>query len=249
MGAMRGAAVAALLAAVLTGGGVDAGWAQAAPVAAPAERTIRVSGWGEVRARPDEALVQFAVETVGSTARAAAQENARLMQRVVAALVAAGIPRDAVETQNYSISPEYAHDEGRREPRIVGYRARNQVVARTPQLDRVGGLIDTALEAGANRVDHVAFQLRQADAAQAAALREAVERARASAQAIASALGVRLGPVLDATTVAAPYQPMPMMMRARAETMDMAPAPAPTPIEPGQQTIRATVNLVYSIDG
>jgi uncharacterized protein len=158
------------------------------------ERTIRVTGMGEAQARPDQALIMFAVESFGSTAQIAGRENAQVMDRVIAALVAAGVPRADLETRGYALHPEYVHDEPRREPRIRGYRASNQVVLRTTQMDRLGHFIDTALGAGANRMDGIAFQLRDSGPAQALALRSAVEAARASAATIASALGVQLGP-------------------------------------------------------
>ena len=217
-----------------------------APVAA-SQRTIRVSGMGEARARPDAARLTFAVETFAPTAREAGQQNAATMEQVVAALVAAGVPRSDVETSNYTVFPEYVHDPAQPQAeRIRGYRATNQVTLRTTQLPRVGELIDTALGAGANRVDGVMFELRDADAAQAEATRNAVERARATAQTMASALGVRLGPVLDASTGVGPIMPRPMPM-ARMQAMDVA--ATSTPIEPGEQTIRADVTLIFAIEG
>lgn len=222
--------------------------AQTAPVPM-AERTIRVTGMGEVQTQPDEAQMAFAVETVAVTAQEAGRENARLMDRVIGALVAAGVPRSDLETRGYALHPEYAHDEGRREPRIRGYRASNQVLLRTRSLDRVGEFIDLALGAGANRMDGISFQLRDSAPAEAAALRNAVERGRAAAQGIADALGVRLGPVLDASTTSEIIRPYPVMMD-RAMRMEAAAAPPPpTPIQPGEQTIRAQITLVYSISG
>ncbi len=215
------------------------------PAVMTQERTIRVSGMGESRAQPDQALIMFAVETVGNTAQIAGRDNAQLMDRVIAALVAAGVPRADLETRGYSLHPEYAHEEGRREPRIRGYRASNQVVLRTTSLDRVGSFIDTALGAGANRMDGIAFQLRDSAPAQAVALRSAVEAARASAETIAAALGVQLGPVLDASTTTEPVRPYPVM-GDQMMRMQAAAAP-PTPIQPGEQTVRAQVMLVFSI--
>lgn len=215
--------------------------------AAPeAERTIRVVGTGEVQATPDEAQVVFAVETFAETARAAGEQNAVVMERVIAALVAAGVPRVSITTTNYSLHPEYVHDEQRQEPRIRGYRASNQVSLRTPELERVGALVDVALGAGANRVDGVSFGLRDAAAAQAEALRRAVADGRAQAEAIAGALGVTLGPVLDASTGAGYAPPVPVV-RYRREVMDMAAAAAPTPMQPGQQTVTAQATLVFAI--
>lgn len=242
------------LALMMLGGSLAPGLAaaqQAQGIGAPAaQRTIRVSGTGEAQARPDAARLVFAVETFAETARAAGQENAGIMEQVIQALVAAGVPRGDIETRSYTVFPEYDHDQPRPQraaPRVRGYRANNQVVLRTGQLERLGELVDQALSAGANRMDGISFELREAEAVRAEALRRAVERARASAQTIASALGVRLGPVLDASTGVTPVPPGPMPMAARAEmAQDIA---VLTPIEPGEQTVRAQVSLIFAIEG
>ncbi len=220
------------------------------PRAGTAPRTIRVTGMGEAQATPDQAHVDLAVETFASTAREAGEENARVMERVVQALVAAGVPRQDIQTRGYSLYPEYAppeRPEEQQRPRIRGYRASNMVTVRTQDLGRVGPLIDVALRAGANRMDAVRFSLRDADAAQAEATRQAVERARRSAETIAASLGVRLGAVVDASTAADPVRPMAydMAMMERG----VAVAAPPTPIQPREQTVTAVVSLVYAIEG
>jgi uncharacterized protein YggE len=219
------------------------------PLAPPSSRTIRVSGVGDVQAKPDQAHIDLAVEAAAATAQAAGEQNARTMERVISALVAAGVPRAEIETRNYSVYPEYAppspRDTIERQPRILGYRASNMVSVRTQDLTRVGRLIDAALGAGANRVDGVRFSLKDAEAPRAEAIGKAVQGARRSAEAIASALGVRLGPVLDASTSSNPVRPYPVaMMREVAASFADAP---PTPIQPGEQTVMANVFLVFGI--
>jgi uncharacterized protein YggE len=214
-------------------------------------RTIRVSGVGEVRTEPDLATVQFAVETTGTTAQEAGQANADAMDRVIQALVGAGIRREDVRTSGYSLYPEYAQQprtpESMEPPRIRGYRASNEVSVRTTDLARIGRLIDVGLEAGANRMNGVYFELLDSQAAESQALERAVGSARAAAQTIANALGVRLGAVLDASTNSEPPRPM---YRAVAERdMAMSAMAAPTPIEPGEQTVRAMASLVFEIEG
>lgn len=241
----KGLRAVPMLALALAGPGVVMADAQV-PTWGHGERTIRVSGVGEVDVAPDEARISFAVDTSAETAQAAGAENARVMERVIAALTAAGIPRGDLETQHYTVHPEYVHEQGMREPRIRGYRATNQVVLKTRALTRVGELIDIALGAGANRVDGVSFSVSDPSPVMAEALREAVMRARTQAEAIAAALGVRVGAVLDASTSAAPPQPM---MRREMMQAVAADAAAPTPIEPGEQTVMATVSIVYAIEG
>lgn len=210
-----------------------------------AERRIRVQGLGEVRVMPDQAQISFAVETFAPSAREAGEENARTMERVMAALVAAGVARRDLETQNYSVFPEYVHDEQGREPRIRGYRVSNQVLLTTRDLDRVGPLIDVALGAGANRMNGVNFSVTDSDAATTSALNQAVGRARTAAETMAAALGVRLGPVMQASTSTAP--PPPVQREMRREMM-AAQDVAQTPINPGEQVVRATVSLVFAIE-
>jgi uncharacterized protein len=222
------------------------------PTTGMGPRSIHVTGTGEARATPDEAYVDLAVETQARTAKEAAAENARKMDSVVAALVQAGVPRKDIETRNYNLFPEYAPEPPRpvesrpQGPRVTGYRAVNSVQVRTRALDQLGGYIDRALAAGANRVDSVRFALSNPQEAQGRALTEAVKRARASAEVIAQSLGVKLGPVLEASTTTEAPPVYPMRMAARAEgAADMV----PTPISPGEQTVTGTVSLRYAIDG
>lgn len=210
-------------------------------------RGIEVSGTGEVSVAPDQATLNFAVETNAPTSQEAARENAQVMERVIAALVAQGIAREAIETRNFSVYPVYEQVRENTEPQVREYRVTNQVTLDTQDLAQVGALIDAALEAGANRVEGLSFGLRDSQAAEAEALRDAVNRARASAEAMAGALGVPLGRLVHASTATNPIRPMVgygAQMRSEAVSFDMAP-----PIQPGEQTVRASVTLLFEIGG
>ena len=216
------------------------------PVTATQERTIRVEGQGEVKVSPDEAFIDLAVETQAASAQAASEANAKKMDKVLAALVQAGVARKDLETRNYSVAMEYAPptrvDES---PKPRGYQVNNTVQVHVRDLTRVGPLLDTALKAGANRVDSVRFGLSKPETGRDGALRDAVERARQSAQVLAAALGVKLGPVLDASTITEPVRPMPLarFAMASAESADVT-----TPIQAQEQTVQATVTLIYAIE-
>jgi uncharacterized protein YggE len=222
--------------------------AQQAVAAGAIPGTIRVSASGEARGTPDQAWIDFGMETIAPTAKAAGEQNARAMDRVVSALLAAGIARADVQTHDYNLYPEYQpRPDGQGAPAIRGYHATNVVTVRTDRITQVGALIDAALAAGANRADAIRFGIRNSDALRAQALRQALERGRAEAQAIAAGLGVRLGRVLDASTASAPPRPMPVAMMARGMAADAV--AAPTPVEAGEQTVTASVSLVYAIEG
>ncbi|NVJ09283.1 SIMPL domain-containing protein [Myxococcus sp. AM001] len=227
-------------------------FAQPQPVSAPRAqapagvRTVRVEGTGEVKAQPDEAFIDVAVETLAANAKAAGEQNAKRMEKVIAALTSAGIARRDIQTRNYSVYPEYAPPlPNQTEPKLKGYRVSNLVSVHVKDLSRVGNLLDRALAAGANRVDSVRFGLSRQDAVQGEALRQAVARARKSAEVLAASLSVKLGAVLDASTVTEP----PQLYPARFAMAEAADARAmSTPIQPEEQAVQAKVTLVFVIE-
>jgi len=213
----------------------------------PPRRTIEVTGQGEVKTAPDQAVISFAVETTAPTAGAAVAENARKSGALADALKKEIGSNGKVSTTRYSLDPVYEQRErgaGTAPPRITGYIARNQVRAETRATDSAGKLIDVATSAGANRVDGLEFTLEERSAAQSDALKRAGQDARRQAEAAAAALAVTLGKVMSATVSGAPIvapRPYPMMRMATAE------ASAPTPVEAGDVTVTATLQVTYEI--
>jgi uncharacterized protein YggE len=212
------------------------------------EPAITVQGMAEVRIPSDRARLSFMVETQTTTAREAAQQNADRMDRVVRALREAGGTTVTVETGGYELHPVYRQI-ARNEtdiPTIEAYRAVNHVMVRADDLARVGGLIDAAITAGANRITALTFEARDTEPARLEAVRLAVAKARAEAEAAAGALGVALGPPLEVNVGMDYGYPPPTPMYRQAMAMDMAQS-APTPIEAGEQTVRANVSVRYRI--
>ena len=208
----------------------------------PAARTIEVDGNGEARTSPDSAELSVAIETTGKTAEEAANRNAALADKVTAALKSKLGDKGKISTGNYSLNPEYDQRPGRENPTITGYTAQNSIIVETGAIDLVGALIDSAISAGANRIDYLNFTVKNNVKARIEAITIATRDATAQAEALASALGVKLGNVVRATTLAQarplPMQGLPMAMAARV----------PTPIEPGEVTVSATVSLTFEIE-
>jgi len=213
------------------------------PVYAPpiSPHTIEVAGHGEVRVTPDLAILDFAIETHARTAEQAAADNAQLAQKVTQALQAKLGDKGKLSNVGYSLSPDYSQKPNEN-PKVIGYRAANSVHVETGATDLAGPLIDAAIGAGANRVDSISFGLRDESKARNEAIAKAAKDAQTQAQALASALGVKLKGVFRATTEGG-ERPMPMMRAAYA-----APMNAPTPIQPNDVTVPATVSLAYEIE-
>ena len=109
-------------------------------------------------------------------------------------------------------------------------------------LDLLGKLIDAPAGAGSNSINGIRFTLKNDQEVRAEALRQAAQKAKANAEAIAHSLGLRVVGVVAAESegtsgVVPVRQPM-MMMMAKA---------APTPVEAGTIDIHASVTVTLAV--
>lgn len=210
--------------------------------------SILVNGTGEVRTAPDEAVVQLGVVAQEPTAREAQNEASRIAGAILSAIAELGVERDAIQTSQLYLTPVYEQGGPRQqvptEPRIIAYRASNTVSIRLADLEKIGPVIDAGIDAGSNQVEGVSFQLRNDRDARQEAMRRAVAEARGKAQAIAEALEVGLGPILDAQEGGYSID---RPQFAQARMMAMESSMADTPVAAGQVTVSASVTLRYRI--
>lgn len=237
-----------LIAVVL--GGVLVSQASCSPATAQVDtpeeeqRTISVSGSGTVSAAPDEVVLRLGVETRAETASAALSQNNEQMEAVVAALTEGGVPREDIQTQTVQLRPQY-DESPQREPspagqqELIGYVASNIVEARTSDLDAIGQLLDDTVQAGANRIEGLRFEVSEPgdllDQAREAAWQDAEDKA----QQLAALAGVELGNVLsinESTTA-----PRPMGLGGAVERA------AAVPIEPGAEDIQVDLQVSWSV--
>jgi uncharacterized protein YggE len=220
---------ALLLLAVGVGGRVAS--AQS-PGGSPPLPTIAASATGEAKLTPDRATVYVGVQSRAASAAVAARENAQRQTAVIAAIIAVGIPRQQISTENYSVSPETRFDQSTQKSIVTGYVVNNVVRVDVSRVDQVAPVIDAALGKGANQINSLDFFASNSDDARHHALADAISIARGDAETMARAAGGSLGALVELST----SQDMPRpVFRATAS------AAVATPIEPGEQTIRVSV--------
>ncbi len=202
---------------------------------------VRATGEGVVTARPDQAILRIGVVTQGSTAEAAGAQNARQSSSVISELKQAAGSSGEIKTVGYSLSPNYRYPRDGGTPTITGYTASNTLEVRLNDLSRIGQVIDASTRVGANNIGGIQYALRNEQAARAQALAEASRAARANAEAMAGALGVK---VLRLRSAEAGFEqaPRPMMAMAAAQRAEVA-----TPVETGTIEIRATVTVTLDV--
>jgi len=127
------------------------------------EKTISVVGTASSSVEPDTLLITFGVETQSSTAKESLSSNSAKLQSAIDAIRSVGISDDDLSTSQFSIYPIYDSYQdkitGKYTQELIGYRASNILTVETSKLSSAASIIDSAVAAGANRVDSVTFTL------------------------------------------------------------------------------------------
>lgn len=221
---------------------------QSGPIVAAGNTLLSVSGEGRATRTPDLAVFSAGVTSQAPTAGAAMTANAAQMNKVIAALKAAGIADKDVQTSQISLNPVYGDQQVgpsgvMRAPRIVGYQATNTVSVKQRDLKQFGKVLDTLVASGANEVNGPNFQLDNHDAAMDEARIAAIKAARTRADLYARAAGLRVVRILTISEGGGYSPPQPVMYAKAAMMADAA----PTPVAAGQLDVTANVSVQFEL--
>jgi uncharacterized protein len=221
---------------------IPAGSALAGAGSDPAARgTISVRGEASVAAVPDRVELTVGHNNRAQTAAAAVAANSAAMEKIFAVLRDSGIAARDMRTAGFSVSPVTTRPDRNAAPRIVSYRVSNRVVVVLRDRARLGELLDTLTQAGANRINGIRFLIGETEKLADRARRKAVEDARRKARLYADTAGVTLGRVLKITERSV-YVPGPRAIRESAiQTMSRV------PIAAGEQRIGASITVTFAI--
>lgn len=195
-------------------------------------KTMILTGHGQVSVAPDTAIIRLGVQTSGENLTQIQADNARSSQAIIQTLQRMGV--SDIKTSQYSIDKVYDYVEGRQVDR--GFAVRNILEIRTNNLGDVGTIIDAAVNAGANLVDLISFDISNRDYYYQQALNMAIMNAIQKANSITMNLGLSGSP-LPVKIVENTAMPFPVQREFVAAT----------PIMPGTLNVEAnvTVDFVY----
>jgi uncharacterized protein YggE len=126
------------------------------------------------------------------------------------------------------------------------YAVDNTVYVTVRDLAKLGDLLDTAVQAGANTVNSVQFDVAEKDDALKQARAEAVKDAESQAQSLAQAAGLSLGEIQSIGF--SEVSPYPIFDgKGGGGGMAAEQAAAAVPIQPGQLTFTVYVNVTYTL--
>jgi uncharacterized protein YggE len=210
-------------------------------------RSMYVNGNGTVEITPDIAYVNIGVHTEAPTAVSAVAMNNTRAQKVMDALLKFGIPQKDLRTSNFSIYSLQKTDPMTGKVTGTYYAVDNSIIVTVRDLPKMGTLLDDAIQAGANSINNVQFDVADNTAALKQAREEAMQNAISQAKELADAAGVKLGEVQFINySESIPMFSAPTYMDY-GKGGGAVQAGYSVPVNPGQMTLTATVSITFAL--
>jgi uncharacterized protein YggE len=211
-------------------------------------RTIAITATAKVLAMADTGTVHIGFIAYGPDSDSAYASGSRISNAIIKSLTSAGIPSDAIESENQNISPVQEFQVDKLTPAEKAQRKFQVTQSWTvrTRADDAAKTLDLAVKAGANQSGQIDWSLKDEDASQAEAAAKALQRARTVAEEMAKGLNTRLGALLYASneTQAEPPRPLMRAMGGAAAAQKVE----PLAINPRQIEKFATVYAVFAIE-
>ncbi|HBN82885.1 MAG TPA: SIMPL domain-containing protein [Clostridiales bacterium] len=199
---------------------------------------MKVEGKGVVKVLPDMLTVVIGTTVENAQLTEAQNENARIMNQVVDALLDAGIPQEDIQTQTYSVFPQYDYIDGRQVLR--GYSVTHSLLVTIRDPEKAGEIIDTSVQNGANEISQLMFSLEDPSRYYNEALDRALEDAHHKVLSLAAKMGVAVSP-RPVSIVEERYS-----QASPTGVMGIRSSDAMTNIQTGQLEITATISVLYT---
>jgi uncharacterized protein len=209
----------------------------------PPQRTVTVTGTGKVTLTPDIAYISIGVHTENASAKDAVAGNTTQAQAVIAAIKGFGVADKDIQTTNFSINPQQQTDTNGKVTSVT-YVVDNTVYVTVRDLTKLGDLLDSTVNAGANNINSIQFDVADKTAALSQARLAAVADAKKQADEQTKATGVSLDVV---QSISYYDTTAPVTVQYSRSDLMAAPAAAPVPIQAGSMQIYTTVTIVYGL--
>lgn len=201
--------------------------------------TITVQGIGNISASPDWSMLRLGAEMQAETVQEAQSATAEIIARVKTALLEHGADEDLIRTVEFRVQPNYRY-ENQGERILQGYTVRHILQVEYGDIENIGKLLDDVVKAGANRIDHVQFTVKDQTSLETSALEKAMEHAKIKAEALAKTAGKQIADVHQIHESGAPTGLPIARMAAPLEYDALG-----TVIEPGQIEIQKSVTVTF----
>ena len=159
------------------------------------EKTIEVSATEKIEVIAEIATLKIGCQNQAATKDAAYAENTRIANKVIQALLDAGVPKQAIETETLNLEQEQDRY-GVKPNQPPKYLASQkwQIRAEASEAQKI---VDIAVAAGANQIENVEWSVKEPSQLEAKAYAAALRRAKSIAEQTASQTGLKLGEIVS----------------------------------------------------
>ena len=158
-------------------------------------KTIEISATEKVQVVAEVATVKIGYQNQAVSKDAAYAENTRAVNKIVKALLDAGVPKEAIETESLSLAKEEDRY-GNKTQGPAPYSASQQLLIHAKAGD-AQKVVDIAISAGANRLEEVEWSVVDPKQLETKAYAAALARAKALAEQTAAQAGLKLGEIIS----------------------------------------------------
>lgn len=216
--------------------------------------TISISGEAEVVAIPDVAIFTLAVRADGEDATTAQSQAAEINNVIVSYLKEQGVVETDIRTTSYNVNPRYRYNNQPCTPTFCppnnpipdGFEVYQALTVKVRDTNTAGTLLAGVGNAGATDISGLSFTIDDQNKLKAEARTMAIVDAKAKAEVLAEALGVRLVEIVSFYEDER-YQPMPYSAMGGDMMMRSEQAMVSPDIQVGESTITSRVSLTYKI--
>jgi len=206
---------------------------------------LAVTGTGTVYLTPDIAYIYIGVHTENENISQAVDDNNAKALAVQAALLEYGVAEGDIQTSNFSIWPSQQYDAITSQITGTIYMVDNSVYVTVRDLDSMKDILGASIEAGANSINSIQFDVADKSEGLTQARQLAVDNANALAEELADITDVSLGEIQSISyydNQVYPYYGYGMGGGGGgAEGVSVA------SIAPGQLTLTVSVSITYGI--
>jgi uncharacterized protein YggE len=154
-------------------------------------RTLNVSGTGTIYLVPDLAYINIGVHTQNEDVSEALNSNTAQSQQVADVLKNQGIDAKDIQTTSFNIYPQQQYGPSG-ESLGITYVVDNTVYVTVRDISKLGNILSSVVESGANNINGISFDSTAKDQAVQDARKAAIDDAKQQAQSLADAAGVNL---------------------------------------------------------
>lgn len=212
------------------------------PTSTPPPRDIAVSGVGKVYLTPDIATISIGVHNEDESATRAVDGNKAQAKKVSDLLMEMEVKEEDIKISNFNIFPQEHYDENGNKVGTV-YIVDNTVIVTVRDLNNLGAIMGSVVEAGANSIFGIQFDVADKTQALTEARKLAVANAQVKAEELAQAAGVTLGQIQSINELGG--APVPVFEGQEGGGFEAL--TEQVPVNLGQLSLTVTVEVTYNI--